>query len=414
MDSFCFAVESKDFVIEKVLDGKKVWIVITERRWSRVSWIRFGEEGAKILLKCVELLRTEAVKHNEGLAWSEKGRKYSLRMRKNESGRFLLCSALDLDGKRHSLFFPEGDDLVNGWKMLGKALQDLGQKEDRGNRGKAVETHLNGMENIQKGRTAPNIIRNFLNPGENRKKTIWMDIRKQGSIADMRVLKYGVVGSWKVLPARKKTLAEVVVWAKREWRLKGQIVINPLNQNYFFMGFELPEEAMRVMEYGSRKCSGGVMKLEWWSQSSGCKGIREKEKEVWVRVVGLPLHLWNGENLKRVGDVCGGFIAMDEGTASKTDLLWARILVKSNNNVKYDSVNLIAGNRVYVVQLWWEFRPTVLEVTRKNCRDMGGLLESGEEDDCDIRAMGRVNHERKEGCNSVCNGPKVVGNQNGM
>ena len=105
---------------------------------------------------------------------------------------------------------------------------------------------------------------------------------------------------------------------------------------------------------------------------------------------------------------------MDEGTASKIDLLWARILVKSNNNVKYDSANLIAGNRVYIVQLWWEIRPTVVEVTRKSCRDTGGLLESGEKDDCDICAKGRVNHERKEGCKSLCNGPKLVGNQNGM
>ena len=89
-----------------------------------------------------------------------------------------------------------------------------------------------------------------------------MDIKKQSVIADMRALKYGVVGSWKVLPAMKQMLAEVVVWAKREWRLKGQIVINSLNHNYFFMGFELPEEAMRVMEYGSRICNGGVMQLE--------------------------------------------------------------------------------------------------------------------------------------------------------
>ena len=33
----CFSVESKAFVIEEVLDGKKVSIVITERRWSRLS-----------------------------------------------------------------------------------------------------------------------------------------------------------------------------------------------------------------------------------------------------------------------------------------------------------------------------------------------------------------------------------------
>ena len=196
--------------------------------------------------------------------------------------------------------------------------------------------------------------------------------------------------------------------------MKGRIAIHPLNQNYFFLGFELSEEATRVMETGSRICSGGVLQLEWWSQSSGCKGIRDKEKEVWIRVVGLPLHLWTGENLKKVGDSCGGFVAMDEGTTSKTDLLWARILVKMNYNAKHDSVNLIGGDRVYVVQIWWEIRPSVAKMTRKSCRDFGGPTDIGEEDDRDTRAKGRVTLERKANCQRVRNGLRLVGNRNGM
>ena len=105
---------------------------------------------------------------------------------------------------------------------------------------------------------------------------------------------------------------------------------------------------------------------------------------------------------------------MDEGTASKTDLMWARILVKLNNNTKYDAVNLIAGSRVYEVQLWWEFQPTVMEVTKKSCRDFGGPEGSGEEDDCDTRAKGRVNNVRKENCRTGRNGRRVVGNRTGM
>lgn len=38
----------------------------------------------------------------------------------------------------------------------------------------------------------------------------------------------------------------------------------------------------------------------------------EVTKEVWVRVVGLPLHLWSRELLKWIGDYSGGFIAVDE------------------------------------------------------------------------------------------------------
>ena len=49
----CFSVDSKSFEIEEVGVGKKARVLITERQWGRMSWIRFGEEGAKILLKSV-------------------------------------------------------------------------------------------------------------------------------------------------------------------------------------------------------------------------------------------------------------------------------------------------------------------------------------------------------------------------
>ena len=301
--------------------GKQARVFITERRWGRMSWIHFGKEGAKILLKSVVSFRVDADKNNEGVGWCENGRRYSLEMRKNEHGRFLLCSVTDLDGKRHKLFFPEGNGLLNGWIMLENALQATGHKEVRGDSEKAVKIFSNGNSDKQKGGVASEISMKLMSPGRSKQETIWVNISEYSPKGALGLLKYGVVGSWKTLTATTQTLTEVVNWAKRVWRLKGRIAIHPLNQNLFFMGFELSEEAIWVMENESRICRGGVMKLEWWSLSSGCKEIRDQEKEVWIRVVGLPLHLWTGEILKKVGDRCGGFVAMDEGTASKTDLL---------------------------------------------------------------------------------------------
>ena len=153
------------------------------------------------------------------------------------------------------------------------------------------------------------------------------------------------------------------------------------------------------------------MQLKWWSPSSGCKGIRDQEKEAWIRVVGLPLHLWTGEILKKVGDSCGGFVALDEGTASKTDLLWARILVKMNSNAKPDSVNLLAGARSYEIQIWWEVRPTVAEVFTRSSRSIGGPADQGEEDDRDACAKGRVRPARAVKCHTSRDGLSEVGNQ---
>ena len=283
--------------------------------------------------------------------------------------------------------------------MLENALQTMGNKEVRGDSEKAVKTFSSVKSDKQKGGVVSDVSMKLTSPGRSRKETIWVDISEYSPKGDLGFLKYGVVGSWKVLPATAQTLTEVVDWAKRVWRLKGCIAIHPLNQNLFFMGFELLEEAIWV-ENGSRICRGGVMQLEWWSPFSGCKGIRDQEKEVWIRVVGLPLHLWTGEILEKVGDSCGGFVAMDEGTASKTDLLWARILVKINTKAKLDSINLIAGDRSYAIQIWWEIRPMVAEVISKNSRATGDPADAGEEDHREARAKGRVSPARAANCHS--------------
>ena len=52
-------------------EGRKVQVLITERRRGRSHWIRFGEEGARILLEIVESLRKEVDKNSEGLEWKE-------------------------------------------------------------------------------------------------------------------------------------------------------------------------------------------------------------------------------------------------------------------------------------------------------------------------------------------------------
>ena len=142
-----------------------------------------------------------------------------------------------MDKKKHRLLFPEGNGLINGWTMLEKALQVLGHEEDRGDRGKEGKTYSSGKEDKQKERAVLDIPMKLMSLGRRRQKTIWVDKFEYSPKGDMGLLKYVVVGSWKVLPAAAQTLTEVVDWAKRVWRLKGCIAIYPLNQTLFFMGF---------------------------------------------------------------------------------------------------------------------------------------------------------------------------------
>ena len=126
-----FSVDYKSFELKEVGEGRKAQVFITERRRGRSSWIRFGK-GVKILTKGVESFRRGAGRNSEGLEWRENERRYCLKLRKNEGGRFILCSVADLDGRWHGLSFPEGNGLINGWSMLVEALQAMGPMEVKG------------------------------------------------------------------------------------------------------------------------------------------------------------------------------------------------------------------------------------------------------------------------------------------
>ena len=49
-----FSVDYKSFELKEEGEGKKVQVIITERRGGQSSWIRFGKEGTKILSRGVE------------------------------------------------------------------------------------------------------------------------------------------------------------------------------------------------------------------------------------------------------------------------------------------------------------------------------------------------------------------------
>ena len=135
-------------------------------------------------------------------------------------------------------------------------------------------------------------------------------------------------------------LQELETWAKVAWRLKGNVGFTYLNQDLLFLEFDFPDEAKRVLELGKRSFKGDFLQLEWWNPTIKCVSRKDQAKETWIRVVGLPLHLWTHEILRMLGDCCGGFLAIDEDTTLRTKTLWKRVMVRTN--VKEIPVGTIA------------------------------------------------------------------------
>lgn len=71
--------------------------------------------------------------------------------------------------------------------------------------------------------------------------------------------------------------------------------------------------------------------------------MKDQVREVWMRVVGLPLHLGTHEILRKRGESYGGFLAIHKFTSLRAEFTWARILVKFNGKERPSSLNILVG-----------------------------------------------------------------------
>ena len=154
-----------------------------------------------------------------------------------------------------------------------------------------------------------------------------------------------------------------------------------LNRDLMLFEFDFLEESNYVLERGSNLFRGGVLSLERWRPKSGCVKNKNLMEEAWVRVVGLPLHLWTRETLKQIGDECGGFLKVDKETGLRTETSWARILVRLKEMARPSTVNILAGSKSYELQIWWELPPWVAGVYPSKMEVGAGMQKLWEEDE---------------------------------
>ena len=108
----------------------------------------------------------------------------------------------------------------------------------------------------------------------------------------------------------------------------------------------------------------------------GCLMDGGKKSKAWVRIMGLPVSLWDRAIMRRIGEECGGFLAVDSQTEKLEDLHWARILRKLNDEKLPNVVEVWAEEFCYEVTLRWEIRP-ILRTTM--ARESGNIISIEDE-----------------------------------
>ena len=102
--------------------------------------------------------------------------------------------------------------------------------------------------------------------------------------------------------------------------MKGKLGLARLEKSRILLEFEFLDEAKRTLFSGERMMGGLHLRLEKWCPRSGCRDEEELRNEAWVKIVGLPVSMWDPTILRRVGDECGGFIAIDPQTEKLEEL----------------------------------------------------------------------------------------------
>ncbi|RVW43435.1 hypothetical protein CK203_070372 [Vitis vinifera] len=169
--------------------------------------------------------------------------------------------------------------------------------------------------------------------------------------------------------------------------LKGSLGLAKLEDSKVLLEFELLEEAKRASLSGEKRMGAIRLGFEEWRPWDGCREEKEDSEEIWVRIFGLPVLLWNPTVLRRVGEECGGFIDIDSKTKKLEELQWARILVRSAGGDKPSTLEIGIEEEVFTLALWWESRPTVRKI-RVDSRRWGEVR-----DDSKARADSRVEME---------------------
>lgn len=119
-------------------------------------------------------------------------------------------------------------------------------------------------------------------------------------------------------------------WFYKRWKTTAGLKVSPISHNLFL--FEMPsrQEAATV-KVGDWFWNGRRLSLNGWSPlvDLGMKVL--PSGDLWIKAFGIPLHAWSESSFRKIGELCGGYVDIDEDTKKRSNLLWARICIKDIN-----------------------------------------------------------------------------------
>ena len=347
-----FGVESKIFEIEVEKKKGRTFIFITESKGGVSSWIKLGPASLGPLIEGLVFCSKDMRTGHWEKRWQENGRFFSLERGENKEGCFLKLGVLDREKKRFNIFVPRGRGAKGGWSLLVEALREMESISGRQVRQKDKEIFWSPL----RGKSFAEVVKQNHSIGE---EVARVRVDNSALCVNLEKLAHCLVGCWNSTRGGGEDLRSWGTQMSKLWGLKGNLGLAKLEDGKALLEFGLLSEAEKALDMAEISVGGFVIRLEKWSPRSGCLMEEEKVREAWVRIVGLPISLWNRDILSKVGEACGGFLGMDAKTERMEELQWARIRVRRIEEKTPNMVEIWVGNMCYSLTLWWETRPTL-------------------------------------------------------
>ncbi|KAL0907834.1 hypothetical protein M5K25_022276 [Dendrobium thyrsiflorum] len=148
----------------------------------------------------------------------------------------------------------------------------------------------------------------------------------------------------------------------KEWKLKGMLKLLSLSDGFFMLKFTSPEDFDMALSGGVWFFLGKPFVLQKWVPNF--KPVREEFPSIpiWFKILDLPLPCWTPEGISRIASKIGIPIVVDNLTADKSRLTYARVCVQVTKSCVYpESISISILGEPFDLKIQYEWKPVPCE-----------------------------------------------------
>lgn len=146
---------------------------------------------------------------------------------------------------------------------------------------------------------------------------------------------------------------------KRFWNVTGEVLVKRLLKGLFVFILLSEAEVRCVLMEGKMSWGNLCLLANVWHPQAGCKGYGSKDEGKWIRVFGVPVHLWGSPIFRAIGNHGRGFIR--SAPAAPDSLEWVRLLVSDVGQV-LESVMISNGDQRFECAVWEKLPPSLAPI----------------------------------------------------